>query len=96
MKPVPVLWTYYVKRRKLVLAKWLNAKGIKTKKDLQNWCAKNFVQEPEKKDDVWKLFIKPKKKGFTPPEAPAEPTPITFEEKPEKKKTVRKRKKKDE
>lgn len=61
MEPKPVLWKYIVTRRKLKLETWLPAKGIKSKKDLIDWCSKNFVKAPDDKDGVWTMFKKPKK-----------------------------------
>ncbi len=61
MEPKPVLWKYIVTRKKLKLETWLPAKGIKSKKDLIDWCSKNFVEAPTDKDGVWAMLKKPKK-----------------------------------
>jgi len=61
LKIEPVPWNYYVLRRRLVLDKWLVAKNLKTKKDLDAWCTKNGVAPPEKNHAVWGIMRKVKK-----------------------------------
>ncbi len=60
-KPGPMDWISFVARRKLNIQAWVEYHRFKVYKDVQDWCEKNGVEAPQKRE-VASCLPKGKKK----------------------------------